>query len=168
MATEASPVQAYALATRLLTTLAQPVMLPGQPGTSGAVVVHLNASVGLTDLAGASDSDEVLRRADLALRRAKQIGTGKVEWYDEALERTMLRRMMLEQDLPGALVRGELVTFHGRWHDVDDAVLIPPPPRPARLPGRLPILIAAKGERVLRLTARFADAWNTAWFGTPD
>jgi probable F420-dependent oxidoreductase len=66
------------------------------------------------------------------------------------------------------LVRGEHVTFQGRWHEVDDAVLIPPPPRPARLPGRMPILIAAKGERVLRLTARWADAWNTAWFGFPD
>ncbi len=65
------------------------------------------------------------------------------------------------------LLRGERVTLHGRWHDVDDAVLIPPPPRPARLPGRIPILIAAKGERVLRLTARYADAWNAAWFGFP-
>src|SRR5262249_10911295 len=34
------------------------------------------------------------------------------------------------------LVHGERVTFHGRWHDVDDAVLIPPPPRPAADPGR--------------------------------
>jgi probable F420-dependent oxidoreductase len=66
------------------------------------------------------------------------------------------------------LVHGERVTLHGRWHDVDDAVLIPPPPRPARRPGRMPILIAAKGERVLRLTAKHADAWNTAWFGLPD
>ena len=66
------------------------------------------------------------------------------------------------------LLRGERVTFHGRWHQVEDAVLIPPPPRPARLPGRIPILIAAKGERVLRLVARHADAWNTAWFGLPD
>ena len=66
------------------------------------------------------------------------------------------------------LVRGERVTFHGRWHDAEDAILLPPPPRPARLPGRMPVLIAAKGERVLRLTARWADAWNTAWFGLPD
>jgi probable F420-dependent oxidoreductase len=66
------------------------------------------------------------------------------------------------------LLRGERVTFHGTWHAVDDAVLIPPPPRPARVPGRMPILIAAKGERVLRLTARWADAWNAAWFGFPD
>ena len=66
------------------------------------------------------------------------------------------------------LLRGERVTVHGRWHQVDDAVLIPPPPRPARFPGRLPILIAAKGERMLRLVARHADAWNTAWYGFPD
>ena len=66
------------------------------------------------------------------------------------------------------LLRGERVTLHGRWHRVDDAVLIPPPPRPARLPGRIPILVAARGERVLRLVARHADAWNAAWFGFPD
>ena len=65
------------------------------------------------------------------------------------------------------LLRSERVTLHGRWHDVEDAVLIPPPPRPARLPGRIPILIAARGERVLRLTARYADAWNAALFGFP-
>ena len=65
------------------------------------------------------------------------------------------------------LLRGERVTAHGRWHDVEDAVLIPPP-RPARLGGRLPLLIAAKGERVLRLVARHADAWNAAWFGLPN
>ena len=66
------------------------------------------------------------------------------------------------------LTRGELVTFHGRYHHVEDAVLIPPPPRPSRLPGRMPILIAAKGERMLRLAARYADAWNTAWYGFPN
>jgi probable F420-dependent oxidoreductase len=68
----------------------------------------------------------------------------------------------------GPLVRGERVTLHGRWTRVEDAVLIPPPPRGTRLPGRMPILVAAKGERMLRLTARHADAWNTAWFGLPD
>jgi probable F420-dependent oxidoreductase len=68
----------------------------------------------------------------------------------------------------GPLLRGERVTLHGRWHDVDDAVIIPPPPRPTRLSGRIPILVAAKGERVLRIAARQADAWNAAWFGFPN
>jgi probable F420-dependent oxidoreductase len=61
------------------------------------------------------------------------------------------------------LTRGERVTFHGRFHDVEDAVLLPKPRR-----DRMPILIAAKGERMLRLAARHADLWNTAWYGFPD
>jgi probable F420-dependent oxidoreductase len=61
------------------------------------------------------------------------------------------------------LIRGERVRFNGKWSAVDDAVLLPPPRRPS-----MPILIAAKGERMLRLTARHADAWQTAWFGLPD
>jgi predicted signal transduction protein with EAL and GGDEF domain len=99
--TEASPVQAYALATRLVTMLAEPISLPG-------VTVHLSASVGMTDLAGASNGDDVLRRADLALRRAKQLGRGRVEWYDEAVEQQIMRRMTIEQELPDALLRGQL------------------------------------------------------------
>jgi probable F420-dependent oxidoreductase len=61
------------------------------------------------------------------------------------------------------LLRGERVTVDGRWSKAEDAVLLPPPPRP-----NLPILVAAKGDRMLRLTARHADAWQTAWFGLPD
>jgi len=60
------------------------------------------------------------------------------------------------------LLRGERVTYAGRWTSVDDAVILPPPRR------RVPILVAAKGERMLRLTARHADAWQIAWFGLPD
>ena len=60
------------------------------------------------------------------------------------------------------LVRGERVTLAGRYYQVRDAVLGPPPDRP------IPILVAAEGRRMLRLTARYADAWNTAWFGLPD
>jgi probable F420-dependent oxidoreductase len=61
------------------------------------------------------------------------------------------------------LVRGERVTFRGTWSQADDAVLLPPPRRPS-----MPVLVAAKGDRMLRLTARHADAWQTAWFGLPD
>ncbi|HEV8649256.1 MAG TPA: LLM class flavin-dependent oxidoreductase [Actinomycetes bacterium] len=62
----------------------------------------------------------------------------------------------------GPLLRGERVTMAGTYHQVRDAVLRPPPERP------IPILVAATGRRMLRLTARYAHAWNTAWFGLPD
>ena len=62
----------------------------------------------------------------------------------------------------GPLLRGDRLTFAGRYHQVRDAVLLPPPDRP------IPILVAGHRPRMLRLTARYADAWNTAWFGLPD
>jgi alkanesulfonate monooxygenase SsuD/methylene tetrahydromethanopterin reductase-like flavin-dependent oxidoreductase (luciferase family) len=62
----------------------------------------------------------------------------------------------------GPLLRGETVTLAGSYYQVRGAVLHPPPDRP------IPILVAAKGRRMLRLTARYADAWNTAWFGRPN
>lgn len=60
------------------------------------------------------------------------------------------------------LLRGETLTFEGRFSKVRDAILLPSPGR------RIPILVAADGPRMLRLTARWADAWNTAWFSSPD
>jgi probable F420-dependent oxidoreductase len=60
------------------------------------------------------------------------------------------------------LLRGERVTFDGRWYQVRDAVLVPAPER------RIPILVAGNKPRMLSLVARHADAWNTSWFGLPD
>ncbi len=60
------------------------------------------------------------------------------------------------------LIRNGRADLDGRFVTARDAVLIPPA-RPD-----LPILIAAKGPRMLELTARHADAWNLAWFGLPD
>ena len=61
-----------------------------------------------------------------------------------------------------SLIREGRADLDGRWMTAKDAVLVPPV-RPD-----LPILIAAKRPRMLELTARYADAWNIAWFGTPD
>ena len=71
-------------------------------------------------------------------------------------------RFAEDLEIAARLLRRERVTFQGDWRTVTDAVLLPPPARP------VPILVAAKGERMLRLTAAWADAWNTAWFGRVD
>lgn len=71
-------------------------------------------------------------------------------------------RFAEDLEVTARLLRGERVTIEGRWRAVRDAVLLPPPAR------RVPILVAAKGERMLQLTATWADAWNTAWFGRAD
>jgi alkanesulfonate monooxygenase SsuD/methylene tetrahydromethanopterin reductase-like flavin-dependent oxidoreductase (luciferase family) len=71
-------------------------------------------------------------------------------------------RFAEDLEIMARLLRGERVSVEGRWRTVADAALLPPPARP------VPILVAAKGERMLRLTAAWADAWNTAWFGRVD
>jgi probable F420-dependent oxidoreductase len=89
-------------------------------------------------------------------------------WYDPEHEAfgypTDHRVSRFEEALRivSALLRGERVAFAGRYHQVRNAMLLPPPDRP------IPILVGANAPRMLRLTARYADAWNTAWFGHPD
>ncbi|MEU4242029.1 EAL domain-containing protein [Actinoplanes sp. NPDC026619] len=94
-------VLAYALASRIATVLAEPHQLPG-------ATVEVHTSIGLAELAGGGDSDEVLRHADLARKRARQLGLDRVEWYDPDVEMKLNRRMELEQQLLGAAERGEL------------------------------------------------------------
>jgi len=60
------------------------------------------------------------------------------------------------------LLRGERVTFGGRWNQLEDAAVMPLPAH------RTPILVAATRPRMMRATARWADAWQTAWYGLPD
>lgn len=71
-------------------------------------------------------------------------------------------RFAEDLEVAARLLSGERVTLDGAWRQYADAELVPPPAR------RVPILVAAKGERMLQLTARWADAWNTAWFGRID
>jgi probable F420-dependent oxidoreductase len=52
-----------------------------------------------------------------------------------------------------ALLRGKVVTSHGRYVNLDDAFLLAP--RPAQ--ARLPLLIGGNGRTVLRLGAQHAD-----------
>jgi probable F420-dependent oxidoreductase len=61
------------------------------------------------------------------------------------------------------LLREGHVDFTGQYYSAEDSVLRPrgPSPQGPR------ILIGAKGPRMLKLVARYADAWNTAWHMDP-
>jgi len=69
----------------------------------------------------------------------------RVSRFEEAFE--IVRR----------LLGGERVSFEGRFHRVDDAVLLP---RPARA---VPLMVGGHGPRLLRATLPHVDAWNT-WY----
>jgi alkanesulfonate monooxygenase SsuD/methylene tetrahydromethanopterin reductase-like flavin-dependent oxidoreductase (luciferase family) len=69
----------------------------------------------------------------------------RVSRFEEAFE--IVRR----------LLDGERVTLHGRFHDVEDAVLLPAPTARPRL------MIGSNGPRMLAATLPHVDAWNT-WY----
>ncbi len=105
--------------------------------------------------------------ADLVSGGRLVLGLGS-GWHDPEYEAFGLptdwrvSRFAEALEIVARLLRSERVTFEGRFYRVHEAELVPPPER------RIPILVAAFGPRMLGLTARWADAWNTAWYGEPD
>ncbi len=57
------------------------------------------------------------------------------------------------------LLRHGQVDFHGQYYQADNCVLRPRGPTA----GGPPIWIGARGPRMLRIVAQYADAWNTVW-----
>jgi alkanesulfonate monooxygenase SsuD/methylene tetrahydromethanopterin reductase-like flavin-dependent oxidoreductase (luciferase family) len=55
------------------------------------------------------------------------------------------------------LLAGERVTFHGRYHDADDAVLLPKPSTTPKL------MLGANAPRMLSIGLPHVESWNT-WF----
>jgi alkanesulfonate monooxygenase SsuD/methylene tetrahydromethanopterin reductase-like flavin-dependent oxidoreductase (luciferase family) len=62
------------------------------------------------------------------------------------------------------LLREEQVDFLGTYYQARECEIKPHGPRP----GGPPILIAGQGPRMLRLTAQFADSWNTSYPHAPE
>ncbi len=56
------------------------------------------------------------------------------------------------------LLHDDRATFHGRWYHLDGAPFAPKPER-------LPLLVGTGSPRMMRITARWADSWNT--WGNP-
>jgi len=89
--------------------LRAPFFIGGQP-------VKLTASVGIAfaatadddDDAEALDADGLLRDADTALARAKELGRDRCEIFDEQMRVRLLDRAALDADLRAGLERGEL------------------------------------------------------------
>jgi probable F420-dependent oxidoreductase len=56
------------------------------------------------------------------------------------------------------------VDFEGRFYSARDCELRPRGPRPEGPP----IMIGTKGERMMRVAARYADIWNAEWLAQPE
>jgi probable F420-dependent oxidoreductase len=62
------------------------------------------------------------------------------------------------------LLKTGRVDFEGKYYQAKDCEIRPPGPRPAGPP----LMIGSFGPRMLRLTAQYADLWNTCYLGSLD
>lgn len=62
------------------------------------------------------------------------------------------------------LLRQGRVDFHGKYYQAQNCEIRPLGPRPAGPP----LLVGCGGKRMMQLTARYADLWNTGYLGQVD
>jgi probable F420-dependent oxidoreductase len=62
------------------------------------------------------------------------------------------------------LLRDGHTDFAGQYYQAPDCYNVPPGPRPAGPP----LMFGGEGPRMLRLTAQYADLWNTGYMGQPE
>jgi len=95
---------ALRVADRLSGSLRAPIVLDGEQR-------FITASVGLSlavDDDGRDDATTLLRDADAAMYRAKELGKARTEVFDDSMRQRAVERLELESALRGALERGEL------------------------------------------------------------
>lgn len=95
-----------ALATRLVDTLSTPYEIDGHP-----VVIGCSIGIALVPEQG-QRSDEILRKADLALYESKNNGRNCFNFYSESLKAKADQRNILEIELREAIWREEIEVFY--------------------------------------------------------
>ncbi len=165
--------RAVEVAERILAALAEPVRVDG-------VELHATASIGIAYADSATATAEALvRDADAAMYRAKQLGKSRVEIFDDALRASATEHLDVENGLRRAIERDELVLLYQpkvdlrsgevvgvealvRWDRAGVGRVAPAAFIPiAEETG----LVVGMGAWVLREACRQAAEWATSWPG---
>ena len=101
-----APEQAAEIAGRLVAALSTPFRI-------GEIRVEIGASAGVALFPGdGTTAEALLRAADTALYRVKDEGRGALRFFEAAMDVQLQARRTLEQELRGAIGRGELQLFY--------------------------------------------------------
>ncbi|GBE91263.1 diguanylate cyclase/phosphodiesterase [Nostoc cycadae WK-1] len=91
----------------LLSTISKPFFIEGQQ-------IHITASIGITinHLGDRNYVDQLLQQAHIALYQAKQQGRSQHRFYSPEINARLQERLTIENELRGALERGEMVVYY--------------------------------------------------------
>ena len=161
------PMDAAALASRIQAAIRAPYDLGG---LSAVVDVSIGICLSPSD---ANESSEIMKRADMALYKAKTDGRGTYRFFEPEMDARMKARAKLEIDLRDAMVNGALELFYQpvvalqdneivgleallRWHHPERGMVMPAEFIPvAEETG----LIVPLGEWVIRQACSDAANW---------
>ncbi|OUL33161.1 bifunctional diguanylate cyclase/phosphodiesterase [Nostoc sp. 106C] len=158
----------------LLSTLSKPFLIEGQQ-------IHITASIGIAinEIVDPNSVDQLLQQAHIALYQAQQQGRSQYQFYSPEMNAQLQERLALENELRGALERGEMVVYYQPLVDlqtrqitaVEALVRWQHPTRGLVPPGKfIPIaedngLIVPIGEWVLRTACAQNRAWQISGLG---
>ena len=163
--------QAEAVASKILEALGQPFLL-------GTLEHHTTASIGLCLISGTPDEtvDEVLKRADAAMYRAKTAGRNTLRFFDPAMQASIEMRALMEGELRRALPQQQFQLLFQPQVDRDHRVVGAEallrwqhPQRGVILPGQFISLaeetglIVPIGQWVLETACLQLRAWNAIY-----
>ena len=107
---------ADALARRVVDLAGRSFLIEGQ-------MVRIGASVGVAVSEGTVDADAILRRADIALYRAKEGGRSRHAHYEAGMDRALQERRELELDLRRALALEQFELHYQPQFDLHGATV---------------------------------------------
>jgi diguanylate cyclase (GGDEF)-like protein len=83
-----------------------------EPMTFDNLTVQIGASVGISTYpVDGTAEEELIRKADIALYRAKNDGRGSIRFYDATMHTDTDARAKLEDQLPRAIARGAIIPY---------------------------------------------------------
>ncbi len=98
--------QSFVVAERIFESFKKPLQLQG-------VEINLACSIGIADFTNHDDElKDVLKKADLAMYRAKSDGKNRFHYFNDNLQETAERRICIETELRNAIKNKEFVVFY--------------------------------------------------------